>query len=117
MIRRQPRSTRTDTLFPYTTLFRSPERGDDGGLVHTGRDECHVFQDFRRDPAETGQDHAAPFGIALRADDHFDAARAHSFDQHTVEDNPGVVGADAVMHYRPGAAHRPRLGKAPPSAV
>src|SRR3546814_16284976 len=26
MIRRQPRSTRTDTLFPYTTLFRSPVR-------------------------------------------------------------------------------------------
>src|SRR3546814_2040375 len=25
MIRRQPRSTRTDTLFPYTTLFRSRE--------------------------------------------------------------------------------------------
>src|SRR3546814_17079663 len=26
MIRRPPRSTRTDTLFPYTTLFRSDER-------------------------------------------------------------------------------------------
>src|SRR3546814_14281212 len=26
MIRRPPRSTRTDTLFPYTTLFRSPGR-------------------------------------------------------------------------------------------
>src|SRR3546814_11370666 len=26
MIRRPPRSTRTDTLFPYTTLFRSPIR-------------------------------------------------------------------------------------------
>src|SRR3546814_17709222 len=26
MIRRPPRSTRTDTLFPYTTLFRSVER-------------------------------------------------------------------------------------------
>src|SRR3546814_11244973 len=25
MIRRPPRSTRTDTLFPYTTLFRSVE--------------------------------------------------------------------------------------------
>src|SRR3546814_2354059 len=25
MRRRPPRSTRTDTLFPYTTLFRSPE--------------------------------------------------------------------------------------------
>src|SRR3546814_5686421 len=31
MIRRPPRSTRTDTLFPYTTLFRS------GGLVVKGR--------------------------------------------------------------------------------
>src|SRR3546814_6839525 len=27
MIRRPPRSTRTDTLFPYTTLFRSEQRG------------------------------------------------------------------------------------------
>src|SRR3546814_17238546 len=27
MIRRPPRSTRTDTLFPYTTLFRSNENG------------------------------------------------------------------------------------------
>src|SRR3546814_15044460 len=26
MIRRPPRSTRTDTLFPYTPLFRSPTR-------------------------------------------------------------------------------------------
>src|SRR3546814_20330027 len=28
MIRRPPRSTRTDTLFPYTTLFRSRLRGN-----------------------------------------------------------------------------------------
>src|SRR3546814_7552602 len=28
MIRRPPRSTRTDTLFPYTTLFRSKIRAD-----------------------------------------------------------------------------------------
>src|SRR3546814_14779695 len=27
MIRRPPRSTRTDTLFPYTTLFRSAQQG------------------------------------------------------------------------------------------
>src|SRR3546814_10328296 len=27
MIRRPPRSTRTDTLFPYTTLFRSRQTG------------------------------------------------------------------------------------------
>src|SRR3546814_10493565 len=28
MIRRPPRSTRTDTLFPYTTLFRSQRRAE-----------------------------------------------------------------------------------------
>src|SRR3546814_19862303 len=33
MIRRPPRSTRTDTLFPYTTLFRSDARND--GLLFT----------------------------------------------------------------------------------
>src|SRR3546814_1077257 len=31
MIRRPPRSTRTDTLFPYTTLFRSKSRSSERG--------------------------------------------------------------------------------------
>src|SRR3546814_1244476 len=34
MIRRPPRSTRTDTLFPYTTLFRSPAVVAMGQLQH-----------------------------------------------------------------------------------
>src|SRR3546814_17283603 len=33
MIRRPPRSTRTDTLFPYTTLFRSFDLTNMTGLV------------------------------------------------------------------------------------
>src|SRR3546814_17400947 len=33
MIRRPPRSTRTDTLFPYTTLFRSDEVRKDRNLA------------------------------------------------------------------------------------
>src|SRR3546814_8333883 len=33
MIRRPPRSTRTDTLFPYTTLFRSAGEARRGLLV------------------------------------------------------------------------------------
>src|SRR3546814_12191335 len=38
MIRRPPRSTRTDTLFPYTTLFRSVLHGiaDGGGPIIPG---------------------------------------------------------------------------------
>src|SRR3546814_18279936 len=35
LIRRPPRSTRTDTLFPYTTLFRSPF-GQDLAVLHDG---------------------------------------------------------------------------------
>src|SRR3546814_2028494 len=36
MERRQPRTTRTDTLFPYTTLFRSEDRRRELGAVHNG---------------------------------------------------------------------------------
>src|SRR3546814_15672217 len=36
MIRRPPRSTRTDTLFPYTTLFRSLPRHPDPALDREG---------------------------------------------------------------------------------
>src|SRR3546814_4935967 len=37
MIRRPPRSTRTDTLFPYTTLFRSAGLGDAGAVARMAR--------------------------------------------------------------------------------
>src|SRR3546814_11005038 len=36
MMRRPPRSTRTDTLFPYTTLFRSVGGGDRAVLGEGG---------------------------------------------------------------------------------
>src|SRR3546814_14294710 len=36
MIRRPPRSTRTDTLFPYTTLFRSLAGKREVGVVASG---------------------------------------------------------------------------------
>src|SRR3546814_2678855 len=41
MIRRPPRSTRTDTLFPYTTLFRSRETF---GSLEEWRQDCGCFQ-------------------------------------------------------------------------
>src|SRR3546814_11611135 len=40
MIRRPPRSTRTDTLFPYTTLFRSSVLGD---IAHDLRLDPHAL--------------------------------------------------------------------------
>src|SRR3546814_1921729 len=41
MIRRPPRSTRTDTRFPYTTLFRSP-CGKSGGRCRNWSRACWV---------------------------------------------------------------------------
>src|SRR3546814_3634862 len=45
MIRRPPRSTRTDTLFPYTTLCRS------AGDAHNGETVKHRSR-VRRDPSQ-----------------------------------------------------------------
>src|SRR3546814_12673152 len=42
MIRRPPRSTRTDTLFPYTTLFRSD-------AVPEGRQALHRVEGARQE--------------------------------------------------------------------
>src|SRR3546814_7049564 len=56
MIRRPPRSTRTDTLLPYTTLFRSDDRflgdrqvrfGGVIGIVEADRDEMAGAGDAR----------------------------------------------------------------------
>src|SRR3546814_11829409 len=43
MIRRPPRSTRTDTLFPYTTLFRSQYGGVGGTRIEPDIQGVAVF--------------------------------------------------------------------------
>src|SRR3546814_9086981 len=58
MIRRPPRSTRTDTLFPYTTLFRSDRRLSAGRLLFARiwrRD--HIDQRRNADPVQAADDH------------------------------------------------------------
>src|SRR3546814_3569736 len=74
MIRRPPRSTRTDTLFPYTTLFRSVARhdrldeivhahlaelGDVGGMIvavdHADAVERHVDMLHQRSEEHTSE--------------------------------------------------------------
>src|SRR3546814_4669746 len=48
MRRRPPRSTRTDTLFPYTTLFRSKGMGE-GGSVPPPAAIANAVRDALRD--------------------------------------------------------------------
>src|SRR3546814_12354714 len=61
MIRRPPRSTRTDTLFPYTTLFRSRNRAFD--------QRCAVIKRTRLDTLrQRASRFGQPFGRRLRDD-------------------------------------------------
>src|SRR3546814_13201742 len=48
MIRRPPRSTRTDTLFPYTTLFRSVESLDSAETVKANRGGWYMLGRWNR---------------------------------------------------------------------
>src|SRR3546814_19021288 len=72
MIRRPPRATRTDTLFPYTTLFRSilsaPPGGSDLTIVldeHGSEAEAAAFVIFGGDRRE----HSIGFGEGHVGDD------------------------------------------------
>src|SRR3546814_2001223 len=64
MIRRPPRSTRTDTLFPYTTLFRSID------AVDVGRDRPVAVEVGRGDLLENRAENAVEIIIALRSEEH-----------------------------------------------
>src|SRR3546814_4259362 len=72
MIRRPPRSTRTDTLFPYTTLFRSPHADTLGGSKHTNMKELRFNADggvwrvaFAFDP-ERSEEHTSELQSLMR---------------------------------------------------
>src|SRR3546814_7903495 len=85
MIRRPPRSTRTDTLFPYTTLFRSAGPGP-GRAGPAPPDRCagRGRQD-RRQAVHRGVRDAAVRGVrgSVLVVDRVDS-RARS-DEHTSE--------------------------------
>src|SRR3546814_2267020 len=63
MIRRPPRSTRTDTLFPYTTLFRS------GAQERRQHEDCEECQDDGGGPFVVEHHHAMGIGAAHQADE------------------------------------------------
>src|SRR3546814_1055998 len=78
MIRRPPRSTRTDTLFPYTTLFRS------AGLPAAHRPACAAVR--RGGVAASTQSPARPAGAChLRRGEARPASAGGRSEEHTSE--------------------------------
>src|SRR3546814_19854114 len=84
MIRRPPRSTRTDTLFPYTTRFRS-----EGKLQHRGGDD-------QRDDADGDVDveHPPPRQVV-----HEEPAEDRASHRRHREDGPQVAGVAAAFSW------------------
>src|SRR3546814_17369476 len=68
MIRRPPRSTRTDTLFPYTTLFRSYHQ--------VQRDRVRGFDEVGDAPVRSGG-YRSNRGIAVQPEEGH-GSRAHA---------------------------------------
>src|SRR3546814_2517764 len=120
MIRRPPRSTRTDTLFPYTTLFRSLRGAPRlAGLVVSG---CAAWA--LEDLAELGgrEDPMGPGSVAPPRDhedhDRDDEQPAHSRDPEGARSAPrptlgwrpmsipGIPGRSSVRTARTTAAIR-----------
>src|SRR3546814_11283162 len=78
MIRRPPRSTRTDTLFPYTTLFRSQggATGPGGGACARPRGPSASWNRRHRPAVPEPHRSARPAGAEARQD-HREIGRAH----------------------------------------
>src|SRR3546814_9546399 len=87
MLRRPPRSTRTDTLFPYTTLFRSP------GLAAVFGDDPAEFRGdpgHRHEPQRPAQqpfllDEGALDRIEQRQREQREEQEAQRSEEHTSE--------------------------------
>src|SRR3546814_2508688 len=105
MIRRPPRSTRTDTLFPYTTLFRSDRsRRGAGDLEHElAADRLGELVGGAHDDQEgAGAADDAILVVDVEIVDRGEAARL-DHDRQAVDGDPGAH--DRLAHHLDGDAH------------
>src|SRR3546814_10001005 len=78
MIRRPPRSTRTDTLFPYTTLFRSlgsigsftPANADPRLAASYAKAVSQSNHTFRFTPTSCSMSGSRSVTVAVRSEEH-----------------------------------------------
>src|SRR3546814_1003359 len=70
MIRRPPRSTRTDTLFPYTTLFRSTALPKKAPKKLWLMNSDHVDPDSPDTETAQAGGHVLPYAVQARSEEH-----------------------------------------------
>src|SRR3546814_19618092 len=137
MIRRPPRSTRTDTLFPYTTLFRSPLAAPSAPGKRAVRDRVQValgiareaegLQQRRRRAAQhllghqlADADHLVavvrirdPVGVLAKAVEHRERVRREAADAAgRLLAAESLLALEALAAVRPGPApHARQVGR------
>src|SRR3546814_3132940 len=98
MIRRPPRSTLTDTLFPYTTLFRSPLRGSLGQtVVPCSRIRLRCSACFTARSRTRPRIHAQRLGFSVSSH-HITVLSLRGLSRHS---NLNVLGAFPLRFLRP----------------
>src|SRR3546814_1210369 len=104
MIRRPPRSTRTDTLFPYTTLFRSPhvQRGDLGGGQPAGFGDRRTGGEGDRKSTRLNSSHSCASRMPSPACK--EKGRTHTF-RGSEPSWPGGASPDSIQLHTAG--HKP----------
>src|SRR3546814_4506361 len=103
MIRRPPRSTRTDTLFPYTTLFRSE------ALLVTELRPKRGFYDFDAKYTDGMTDHICPANIP---DDITEACKAIAVRAHQLLGCTGTSRSDFRWNDERGVEGLCQIGSA-----
>src|SRR3546814_8881803 len=99
MIRRPPRSTRTYTLFPYTTLFRSAAGGPEGAGQHLG-EQARSAHAHHQDVVGVASELVAAGGEVVEVVEHL----LHDWDPaEPVGDLGGIVAPQGVVGFE-GAA-------------
>src|SRR3546814_19013686 len=93
MSRRPPRSTRTDTLFPYTTLFRSLRR-----MKPMARHRSHSIE-FKRQVAQEFLAGETLHGLAKRHDISRNLIRVWVQKYETGAFDEDAPAADMIQHY------------------
>src|SRR3546814_16793635 len=117
MIRRPPRSTRTDTLFPYTTLFRSHAAAAVGDQLRAAPPAAvgHLRPRLADDPFAIGRIGKADVGVDLRRvpEDQRCVDQRYSNGDVEIARQPGLGGGGIeVGGLRVSTACKPEIGRA-----
>src|SRR3546814_17633432 len=112
MIRRPPRPTRTDTLFPYTTLFRSLALAEAGAdIAAAGRSPADETVGKIRGLGRKGENFAADLSSIGAVQPLVDAVLAEFGRIDILVNNAGIIRRADAVDFTEARSEERRVGK------